>query len=127
MTKVFGLTRLPCAFLLYYQYPKGAAVSLLGETSKNNVSVRTYQTSWTLDACSGLSDYGCLEAWTMNALTVGLWTTGRLESGQQDAQVMDAWTLDDGTLGLWTTGCLGSGRLDSRLTFDNYTFATKEI
>ena len=40
---------------------------------------------------------------------------------------MDAWTLDDGTLGLWTTECLGSGRLDSRLTFDNYTFATKEI
>ena len=44
-----------------------------------------------------------LDAWTLR-----LWKTGRLDSGR-----LGAWTLDDWKLGLWTLARLDSGRLDA--------------
>ena len=56
------------------------------------------------------------------AWTLRLWTPGSLSSGRLDSASLDAWTRDVWTLDAWTLG-----RLDNRLSFNNYTFATKGI
>ena len=44
-----------------------------------------------------------------------------------DTWTLDAWTLCFWTLDDWKFGLYTTGYLDYKLTFNNYTFATKEI
>ena len=110
--------------------------------------------AWTLGLCtlglckSGRLDSGRMDSASLDAWTLGLWKTGRLDSGRLGAWTVDVWNLDDWKLRLWMrsdrrclrSGCLHVwtldactlilwtfGRLDSRLSFNNYTFATKVI
>ena len=50
---------------------------------------------WTL----GLLTTGRLESWTLEACTLGIWTPGGLDSGR-----LGTWTTDEWALGSWTLG-----------------------